>query len=153
MTHPLIPTIIEVATPVAQSLGLALVDAAFYTNQNPPVLRIDISRNDRDINLNDCEAMSRALEAVLDESDVLADSYVLEISSPGISRTLSTDRDFISFKGFPVTVITLEPFRGNLSFTGQLIKRDDDAVHINCKGRAIAIPRDIISRVQFADPA
>lgn len=152
MSHPLIPKIMETAAPVAQSLGLDVVDAAFHTHQSPPVLRIDIRHGHRDITLDDCETMSRALEAALDESNVIPDSYVLEVSSPGIARILSTDREFISFKGFPVSIITHEPFRGELSLTGQLIKRDDDAVHLNCKGRSIAIPRHIINRVQFADP-
>jgi len=153
MPHPLIPHITEVAGPVAQTLGLEIADIAFHTNHNPPVLRVDICHEDRDVTLDDCEAMSRALEKVLDESEAIPESYVLEISSPGIERNLSTDRDFISFKGFPVTVITQEPFRGTMAHTGQLIKRDEDSVQINLKGRAIAIPRNIISRVQFADPS
>ncbi len=152
MPHPLIPHILEVATPVAQSLGLEIVDAAFHTNQNPPVLRIDIRHDERDVGLDDCETMSRALEEVFDDADIILDSYVLEISSPGITRILSSDREFISFKGFPVTIITHEPFRGEMALTGNLVKRDDESVEINCKGRAIAIPRHIISRVQFADP-
>ncbi|MEB3210158.1 MAG: ribosome maturation factor RimP [Leptolyngbyaceae bacterium] len=153
MPHPLIPQIIETATPVAHRLGFDVVDAAFHTNQSPPVLRIDIRHASRDITLDDCEAMSRALDAVLDETNIIPDAYVLEISSAGISRVLSTDRDFVSFKGFPVTVITHEPFRGDMSLTGQLIKRDDESVQLNCKGRSITIPRHIINRVQFADPS
>lgn len=152
MPHPLIPQIIEVATPVAHRFGLEVIDAAFHTNQNPPVLRIDIRHKNRDITLDDCEAVSRALETILDDTDIILESYVLEISSPGITRILSTDREFVSFKGFPVTVITHEPFRGEMSLTGQLIKRDEESVQLNCKGRTIAIPLNIISRVQFADP-
>lgn len=153
MPHPLIPQIIKAATPVAQRLGFDVVDAAFHTNQSPPVLRIDIQHAERDITLDDCEAMSRALDAALDESSIIPDSYVLEISSSGIDRVLSTDRDFISFKGFSVTVITHEPFRGQMSLTGQLIKRDDESVQLNCKGRAVSIPRHMVNRVQFADPS
>jgi ribosome maturation factor RimP len=151
MTHPLIPQITELATPVAATLGLDVVGAVFHTNQSPPVLRVDIRNQEQDTSLQDCARMSQALEAVLDESNVIPDAYVLEISSPGISRTLTTDREFISFKGFPVEVTTLEPYKGQTAWTGNLIRREDDTVHLSQKGRAIAIPRPLIDRVQLVE--
>ncbi|MEW5855825.1 MAG: ribosome maturation factor RimP [Cyanobacteriota bacterium] len=149
MTHPLIPQIIDLATPVAEALGLEVVGAVFHTNQRPPVLRVDIRNGNADTGLDDCERMSRALEAALDAADFVPDAYVLEISSPGISRQLTTDREFISFKGFPVIVTTSEPYEGQQEWTGQLIRRDEEGVYLNQKGRAIAIPRQMVSRVQL----
>ncbi|HAX74475.1 MAG TPA: ribosome maturation factor RimP [Cyanobacteria bacterium UBA11372] len=151
MAHPLIPQIIELATPVALDLGLEVVGAVFQTNQYPPVLRVDIRNPEQDTSLDDCERMSRALEAALDATEIIPDAYILEISSPGISRHLSTDREFISFKGFPVLVETQEAHQGKSSWQGKLIKRDEDAVYINQKGRAIAIPRSLITRVQLEE--
>jgi len=149
MTHPLTPKILELATPIAESLGLEVVDAVFHTNHSPPVLRLDIRNSSDDTSLDDCERMSRAIEAVLDESDIIPDAYVLEVSSPGISRSLSTDREFISFKGFSVSLSLTEPHRGQKSMSGQLVGRDDDHIHISQKGRAIAIPRHIVKTVQL----
>lgn len=149
MAHPLIPKIIEIATPVGETLGLDVVGAVFHTNQSPPVLRIDIRNLQEDTGLDDCERMSRALEAALDEANVIPDAYVLEVSSPGISRSLSSDREFISFKGFAVIVSTSEPYEGQKEWKGQLVRRDDTAVYINQKGRAIAIPQALITRVQL----
>lgn len=151
MVHPLIPQIIELATPVAETLGLQLVDAVFHTNQNPPVLRIDIRNGEQDTGLDDCERMSHALEAVLDATNVLPDAYVLEVSSPGIARQLTTDREFISFKGFPVVVTASVPHGGQQEWSGQLVRRDEAAVHLSQKGRAISIPRDLITRVQLTE--
>jgi len=149
MTHPLIPQIIDLATPVAEDLGLEIVGAVFHTNQRPPVLRVDIRNPQQDTGLDDCERMSRALEATLDAANIIPDTYVLEISSPGISRQLFTDREFISFKGFTVIVSTAESYEGQQEWKGQLIRRDDTAIYLNQKGRAIAIPRSLISRVQL----
>lgn len=149
MAHPLIPQILDLAGPVAESLGLEVVGAVFHTNQRPPVLRVDIRNPMSDTGLNDCEQMSRSLEAALDAAEIIPDAYVLEISSPGISRLLTTDREFISFKGFGVVVATSEPYAGQQEWTGQLIARDEAAVHINQKGRAIAIPRSLVTRVQL----
>lgn len=152
MTHPLIPQILDLARPVADDLDFEVVDATFHTNHSPPTLKISIrNRTQQDTSLSDCEAMSLAFEAILDREDVIPDAYVLEVSSPGIAKTLTTDREFVSFKGFPVVVNTREPFKGKVSLTGQLIRRDEHAVYLNLKGRAIAIPRDIIQDVQFAE--
>jgi len=151
MPHPLIPQITELATPVAAALGLDVVGAVFHTNQSPPVLRIDIRNQQQDTSLQDCALMSQALEAVLDESEVIPDAYVLEVSSPGISRTLITDREFISFKGFPVEVTTLEPYKGQNIWTGNLVRREDESVYLSQKGRAIAIPCPLIERVQLVE--
>lgn len=149
MVHPLIPQIIELASPVATALALEVVGAMFHTHQSPPILRVDIRNLHQDTGLGDCERMSHALEAALDEANLIPDPYVLEVSSPGISRSLTTDREFISFKGFAVIVSTTEPYEGHKTWTGNLVRRDDDAVYLSQKGRAIAIPRHLISQVQL----
>lgn len=151
MTHPLIPQLIDLATPVAEKLGLEVVGAVFQTNRRPPVLRVDIRNGNGDTSLDDCERMSRDLEETLDAVDLIPEAYVLEISSPGLSSELTTDREFISFKGFPVIVTTSEPYEGHTSWRGQLIRRDDTGVYLNQKGRAIAIPRFLVTRVQLDD--
>lgn len=151
MTHPLVPQIIDLATPVAASLGLEVVGAVFHTNQNPPVLRVSIRNTAQDTGLDDCERMSLALEATLDEAGIIPEAYVLEVSSPGVSRVLSSDREFASFKGFPVIVTASEPVAGQRQWIGQLIRRDDKAVHLSQKGRAIAIPRDLVTNVELTE--
>jgi ribosome maturation factor RimP len=151
MTHPLIPQILDLAKPVAEDLGLEIVGAVFHTNQSPPVLRVDIRNPHQDTGLDDCELMSRALETTLDTVDIIPDAYVLEVSSPGVSRNLVTDREFISFKGFAIIVTTHEPYDGQQTWEGKLIRRDDEAVYLNRKGRAIAIPRNLISKVILDD--
>lgn len=153
MTHPLIPQIIDLATPIAQDLGLEVVSAVFQTHQNPPVLRVDIRNLQADTSLDDCEHMSRALEATLDSLDAIPEAYILEVSSPGTSRTLTTDREFIAFKGFAVRVETDRPFESRQKWTGQLVGRDETAVHLNRKGRLVAIPREFVTAVQLDDGA
>ncbi len=149
MTHPIVPQIIELASPVAEGLGLEVVGVVFHTNQRPPILRLDIRNPNQDTGLDDCERMSRALEASLDAAEIIPDAYVLEVSSPGISRQLITDREFIAFKGFPVIVSTSPPHDGHQEWTGQLIRRDEITVYLNQKGRVVEIPRSLIIRVQL----
>ena len=95
--------------------------------------------------------MSRALEAALDVRQLVPGAYVLEVSSPGVSELLTTDREFLSFRGFPVMVQTREPYRDHQEWIGRLVGRDQDCVRLNQKGRAIAIPRTLVTHVQLID--
>ncbi len=110
-------------------------------------MRVDIRNPQQDTGLDDCERMSRALEAELDVAEIIPDAYMLEVSSPGISRELVTDREFISFKGFPVVISTSPPHNGQQEWIGHLIRRDETTVYLNQKGRVIGIPRSLITRV------
>ena len=152
MTHPLIPQVLELATPVAARLGLDVVDAVFQTNHAPPVLRVDV-RNPQteDTSLEDCEHMSQALAAALDDTDLIPDAYVLEVSSPGISTTLASDRDFIVFKGFMVEVKLTEAHKKRQTWVGQLLKRDDDHVYLTHKGKPTKLPRSLVASVELSN--
>lgn len=151
MTHPLIPKIIELASPLAYELNLELIDAVFQTNRTPPILRIDIKNPNQDTSLENCEQMSRILEEKLDLTEIIPGTYVLEVSSPGISRTLTTDREFVAFKGFAVTVNTFAPYKNQKQWQGRLQSRDEVAIHLNQKGKAISIPRELVAKVQLED--
>lgn len=149
MTHPLIPDITEIAQPIAQDLNLEIVNLVFLSNQNPPVLRVDIRNFSGDTSLDNCEKMSRLLEETLDANNIIPSAYVLEISSPGIGENLTSDREFISFKGFPVMVETNTEYKKRTQWQGNLQGRDEKAIHINCKGKMVAIPREIVKRVKL----
>ncbi|MGB3760414.1 MAG: ribosome maturation factor RimP [Rivularia sp. (in: cyanobacteria)] len=147
MTHPLVPEILDLAAPVAEDLELEVVKVVFHTNQSPPILRVDIRNPIKDTSLNDCERMSRNLEATLDAASIIPDAYVLEVSSPGISQQLQTDREFNSFKGFPIKICTSSPHQGQSELNGKLVRRDQKSVYLNKKGRVIEIPRSNIISV------
>ena len=76
---------------------------------------------------------------------------MLEVSSPGVSPALETDRDFVVFKGFMVEVNLSDPHKDKRHWVGQLVRRDDAAVVLSQKGKTIAIPRDLVVMVQLSD--
>ncbi len=151
MTHPLVPQIIDLATPLAEKLNLEVVDVVFQTNKNPTVLRIDVRNTIQDTGLEDCEQMSKALDAQLETMDLIPGSYILEVSSPGITRNLTTDREFITFKGFSVIVTTFAPYKNQKLWKGKLQGRDENNVYLNQKGKIITIPQDLVAKVQIDD--
>lgn len=151
MTHPLVPKVIDLASPIASSMGLEVVDAVFQTNQSPPVMRVDVRNpNQEDTSLDDCAKLSEALTEALDESDIIPDSYVLEVSSPGVSDVLTRDRDFEVFKGFPVEVQLSEPHKNKQTWRGSLVGRGDGKLSLNLKGRPVKIPLELVQTVQLS---
>ena len=149
MTHTLIPQILYLAKPLAQELNLELVEVVFQTNTNPPLLKINVRNQSKDTSLEDCEQMSRNLEEKLDQTAVISGTYVLEVSSPGISSILTTDREFLSFKGFPVIVETVSPYKNRQQWSGRLQGRDEESLFINQKGKIMTIPRKLIAKVEI----
>ncbi len=95
--------------------------------------------------------MSKVLEAQLDATALITGAYVLEVSSPGITRNLTTDREFITFKGFVVVVKTFAPYKNQKLWKGKLQGRDEKNVYLNQKGKTITIPRDLVAKVQIDD--
>ncbi len=151
MTHPLVPQVMELASSIAGSIGLEIVEAVFQTNQSPPVLRVTVRNpSQEDTGLDDCERLNSVLAEALDESEIIPDAYVLEISSPGVSDVLSSDRDFKVFKGFPVEVQLKEPYKNKQVWQGSLVGRDEEKVLLNLKGRPIQLPRELVSSVQLS---
>lgn len=152
MSHPVIPQVLEIANPIAIDLGLEVVGAIFQTNHAPPVLRIDVRNlTAADTSLNDCERMSVALGEDLEAANLLPDAYVLEVSSPGISDQLETDRDFTVFKGFTIEVILHTPHKGKVIWIGTLLERTHSKLAISQRGRRIALPIDLVESVQLSN--
>jgi len=153
MSHPVIPQVMALARPIAAALDLEVVDAVFQTNQSPPVLRLDVSSKTGDTSLEHCTEMSRSLEEAIEGEALLPDAYVLEVSSPGVSEVLTQDRDFISFKGFPIVVQTTEPYKGQTRWEGTLMRREDEQLLLNLKGRPVKIPRSLVQEVRLGEGA
>jgi ribosome maturation factor RimP len=151
MAHPLIPQITDLATPIATELGLEVVAVILHTHERPPSLRVDIRNPNADTGLQDCERMSRALEAALDAAEIVPFAYALEVSSPGTSRELTTDREFNAFGGFGVSITATAPVNGKTEWQGQLIRRDDTTIYLSQKGRTIEIPRAAVAKVSLDD--
>lgn len=118
----------EVAAPVAESMGLTLVDVEYKKEGPSYVLRLIIDKPEG-ITIEDCESLSRALDEKLDEMDPIENSYSLEVQSPG-ERRLKRDREFDYFKGRDVEVKLFEGLEGKKTYEGKLIGLKDNRVCI-----------------------
>ena len=109
--------------------------------------------NGADVSLDDCAQFSGVLGEALESSELLNEAYVLEISSPGIGEQLATDRDFQTFRGFPVEVTHRDNNDAEHRLDGLLLERDEDSLQINIRGRIKRIPRDQVIGVRLISPS
>jgi len=109
----------EIAAPLAEELGLELVDVEFVKESGQLILRVYIDR-EGGVMLEHCEVISRALDEALDSLDPIEENYLLEVSSPGVERPLKKAADYERFTGRDVKVRLFSSFDGQKSFTGTL---------------------------------
>ena len=114
----------------AQDLGFELVDAEYAKENGSMVARVFIDK-ENGVSLDDCEKASRLFSDILDGSDVIADSYVLEVSSPGLNRALKTEKSFRRFTGSKIRVRTEEPINNQRNFLGELCSFENGIIEIN----------------------
>lgn len=128
--------------PEAKALGLDLVRVAFFGGKSDPTLQIMAERPDtRQLDISDCEALSRRISEKFDELDPIEEAYRLEVSSPGIDRPLTRVQDWIDWSGFDARVKMAEPLDGRKQFDGRIIASDGDSVTLGVnKLGEVAIP-------------
>lgn len=134
--------------PIVSSLNLELVDVEYIKEGSAWFLRIFIDKPGG-ITHDDCQAVSERLGKLLDEKDPILQSYVLEVSSPGIERPLKKREDFERFKGYKVRAFTFAPVDGKKEFVGELGSLEDEVLTINVDGKTIKLQQDQVARVRL----
>ena len=104
------------------------------------------------VNINDCEKVSRALSDALDEKDFIADAYILEVSSPGLGRTLKKDKHLAKSLGEKVELKTYKPVDKCKEFEGILKSYDGDFVTITMEpdGKDLVFARADVALIRLA---
>jgi ribosome maturation factor RimP len=146
----LIEQIRHLLDPILESLGLSLWDMEFQKHGPQWLLRIYIDRENTGVTLNDCEAVSRDLATVLDVEDIIPHAYNLEVSSPGLDRTLSKPEHFARFSGSAVKIKTYQQINGQKVFQGILLGLEGPLVKVEmATGTIIEIPLSAIAKTSL----
>ena len=154
MPHPLLPDLETLASSVAEAQGFELCGIQLLTHMSPMTLEVQIRHSSgADVSLDDCAGFSGVLGDALEASTLLTEAYVLEISSPGIGDQLIEDRDFQTFRGFPVEVTHRDKDNSEQRLDGLLLERSDDELQINIRGRIKRISRDRVIGVRLTSPS
>ena len=144
---------IEIIKPIAEELGYYLVEVQYIKEHTGMVLAVCIDKPGG-VNINDCEALSRALDAPLDENDITyGASYNLNVSSYGLDRSLKTDYDFNKFKNELIEIKFYKPFFGKKMIIAKLIDFDAEKLVIEVEDKKEEILRkemaNIVPHIEF----
>ena len=135
------------ALPLAEQLGYSLWDVEYVREGADYYLRITID-SEEGITIDDCETFSRAIDPILDEADPIADSYHLEVSSPGLERDIKTPEHIAYCVGETVEARLFAPLQNSRVHRGVLEGLDEeDNVLLTIGENTLAIPRSAISRM------
>ena len=135
--------------PIVESNGFELVDVEYVKEAGTWYLRGYIDKPGG-ITVNDCETVSRAFSDRLDEDDFIEDSYIMEISSPGLDRPLKKEKDFARSIGKLVEIRTYRPIEKQKEFCGELAAYDNNSVTIDEEGTPRTFDKKDIALVRLA---
>ncbi len=137
----------EIISPVADEMGFFIWDVEFVKEGADKHLRITID-NEEGINIIDCENFHRAIDPLLDEADPISESYILEVSSPGIERELKYPEHIDACEGWDVEVKLYAPRDGSKQFRGVLCGYDGEgSIVIENDGERTAFKPEEVAKI------
>ena len=136
----------ELVAPTVGELGYMLWDVEYVKEGAEMVLRITIDKEDG-IGIDDCEKVHRAIDPLLDEADPIENAYRLEVSSPGVERTLTKNEHFDFCLGVEVEAKLFAAYNGTKTVRGILNDNYDDRIVIVCGEDAYEIEKKAISKI------
>jgi len=136
---------------LAKSFDFQIHSVNLLTNQIPMTIQIYLKKSDgNDITIDDCSDFNSPAKEAIDNSNLINCSYALEISSQGVSDELTSERDFKTFKGFPVNVELNQKNSKSKTLKGLLHEKSKDYLSINIKGKIKKIPFIEVLKVSLA---
>ena len=138
----------EVVEPILESQGLELVDLEYQRESQGWVLRIYLDR-EGGVSLDDCAGVSHEVGAVLEVKDLIPSAYILEVSSPGLTRPLKKPEDFNKFRNQMVKIKLYEPLDGRKNFKGTLLGLEGDRVRVEVEQQVYELPLQRIAKANL----
>ena len=140
----------QLLAPIMEANGFEMVDVEYVKEAGTWYLRAYIDKPGG-ITVDDCEIVNRALGALLDRDDFIEESYILEVSSPGLGRPLKQERDFVRSQGEEVEIRTYRMVERQKEFRGVLKTWDKETVTIETEeGQEQVFDRDNIALIRLA---
>ena len=144
----IISRVTEIVEPVLREESLELVDMEFHPTGRRWVLRLFIDK-EGGIGIQDCERASREIDRLLDVEDVIDHPYVLEVSSPGLTRSLKGKRDFDRYVGQRCRIVTKSVIEGKTEFRGELVASTEEDIQLKDEFHTYSIPTCAIKKANL----
>lgn len=136
------------AKPVVEQHGCSLWDVEYVREGSERFLRLYIEK-EGGVDISDCEAISRAVDPILDEKDPIQESYHFEVCSAGLERALKRPSDFYRFMGSPITVKLYRPYHGLKEFPGVLRGYEEGRVTVECGKETVTFEKSQVALVRL----
>ena len=138
----------QFAEPIVLEKGCSLWDVEYVREGGEWFLRLYIDKAGG-VDINDCEAISRAVDPILDEKDPIPDSYHFEVCSAGLERALKRPGDFEKFMGSKVLIKLYKPKDGTKEIKGVLTGYENGNVTVDCGGSAMTFEKQEVALVRL----
>ncbi|MEA4965095.1 MAG: ribosome maturation factor RimP [Oscillospiraceae bacterium] len=138
----------QLAQPAAEAQGCTIWDVEYVREGAEWFLRITLDK-DGGVDIADCEAVSRAMDPILDEKDPLPSSYTFEVCSAGLERALKRPGDFQKFMGSDVLVRLYCSREGRKEFAGVLRGYEDGRVTVDCGQTSYTFEKNEVALVRL----
>ena len=138
----------EFARPIVEAQGCELWDVEYVREGSDYFLRLYLDK-EGGVDINDCEAVSRAMDPLLDEADPIPESYHFEVCSAGLERVLKRPSDFERFLGSPVTVKLYRPLNGRKEIPAVLTGYCDGRITVEAGTETITFEKSQVAQVRL----
>ncbi|MBM3248148.1 MAG: ribosome maturation factor RimP [Candidatus Omnitrophica bacterium] len=139
----------ELVMPLLESQVIDLVDLHIQRDRNKIILKLLVDKPTGGISLQECVKLNEEIGQVLENQDFIQESFVLEVSSPGLDRPLMTIKDFIRATGKDVIMFLKEKIQEKIELSGKIISAKDNVVVIEFEGEQIEIPLEKINKAKY----
>jgi len=139
----------ELSEPILTQKGMELVDVEYKMEQGSWVLRLYIDKPGG-VTVDDCSDVSTELGMLLDVKDIITHAYNLEVSSPGLDRPLTKEKDFLKYTGKKVRIKTKQPISGRRNFSAILDGFSEGKIFLfDSEGKKWEIPFDSVEKARL----
>lgn len=138
----------QILGPITEKFGVSIYDVEFVKEGSDYYLRAYIDK-EGGVTIEDCENVSRALSDEIDKDDYISEAYILEVSSPGLGRTLKKARHYQNSLGQEVEIKTFKPIDNVKEFVGILKSCEDGTVVIATESGDMSFTNDMIAKARL----
>lgn len=141
----------EIIVPIVEALGCTFVGLEYLPQGRALLLRLYVDKPDGGVTIDDCERISRQVNAVLEVKAVIQGAYTLEVSSPGLDRLLFIPDHFREQLGNLIFVRIVAAIQGRRNFKGILESADEDSVSIRLQEATQSDETNDVVKLSFTD--
>ena len=128
--------------------GMELVDIEYRRESKGWVLRLTLDK-EGGVTLDDCTRISQEVGRSLDVEDFIQAPYSLEVSSPGLTRPLKTEKDFMKYRHYLIKVKTVDPMENRRQFKGRLLGVSENRIEMEVDGKIFQIPLSNVAKANL----